>query len=623
MCGIAGIANKLGEPVDRSCLDRMTRSMRHRGPDDQGIFVHENVGLGHRRLSIIDLSSGHQPLFNEDGSIAVVYNGEIYNFKELRIDLAQRGHVFKTNCDTEVIVHAYEEWGLDCPNKFRGMFAFALYDKRSGAVILCRDRIGIKPLYYTTQNGRLIFASEIKAILIALSVKPDVNMTRIDFYTSQGYVPGEETLFAGIRKLQPGHTMTWHNGEVVTKRYWDLANIQPLNITFHEALEQFEDMLFDCVRMRMMSDVPLGAFLSGGLDSSAIVSCMSRLNSTPVKTFTVGYQDDPESSEFEYARMVANHCHTEHHEFNLTAIDFFESLDLLLTHTEEPIVESAAVALYRVSQLARDHAIVLLSGEGGDEILAGYPLHRLTRTMNRLNTIIRYCPKNLLRAFRPLLARGSEKRMKYWDWVNTPLRERYQSISNDVTESIKREMYTESMSEYVGNRVNKYYVDLFERMPLGHSDLSRMAYADINSWLPDDLLLKADKMTMATSVELRVPLLDYRLMEFCVALPDQYRLTAGQGKYILKKAMEKWLPHDIIYRKKRGFPVPIAKWFRTHLKKQTREILLDPKCTSRNYFKQSYVENVLNMHEAGKEDYSRRIFSMLTLELWHRKYIDN
>lgn len=623
MCGIAGIVNVMGKSVDRLCLEEMTRSMQHRGPDDQGIFIHENIGLGHRRLSIIDLNSGHQPLFNEDGTIAVVYNGEIYNYKELRIDLVQRGHVFKTNCDTEVIVHAYEEWGIECPKKFRGMFAFAIYDKKKGEVILCRDRIGIKPLYYAIDNGQLLFASEIKAILIALDGKPGVNLSRVDFYISLGYVPGEETLFSGIRKLQPGHIMTWQNGMADTKRYWDLAQVQPLNISFNDALEHFEEMLIDCVKMRMMSDVPLGAFLSGGLDSSAIVSCMSRLSSAPVKTFTVGYQDDPISSEFAYARKVASHCHTEHHEFNLTAEDFFDSLGLLLEHTEEPIVESAAVALYRVSKLARDHAIVLLSGEGGDEVLAGYPLHRLTQSINRLNTLLTYSPSYIRKALQSLLASGSEKRMKYWDWINTPLRERYQSISNDVTESIKRDMYSHSMSEFVGNRVQMHYIDLFDRMPSGHSDLSRMAYADINSWLPDDLLLKADKMTMATSVELRVPLLDYKLMEFCVALPDKYRLHAGQGKYLLKKVMEKWLPHDIIYRRKRGFPVPIAKWFRTHLRNKTRDVLLDPRSISRNYFKQSYIEKVLNKHASGHEDLSRRIFSLLTLELWHRKYIDN
>lgn len=622
MCGIAGIVAPRGFAIDKALLERMTRSMAHRGPDDQGIFVHENVGLGHRRLSIIDLSSGHQPLFNEDGTVVVVYNGEIYNFREIKTELETRGHVFKTHCDTEVIVHAYEQWGADCPNKFRGMFAFAVYDRKTGDVFLCRDRVGVKPLYYAVEDGRLFFASEIKAILPALARKPGINLSRLDFYVSLGYVPGDETLFAGIRKLLPGHTLTWKNGAMRIVRYWDLAHIQPLKISFDEARQRFEEMLLDCVRMRLMSDVPLGAFLSGGLDSSAIVACMSRISPDPVKTFTVGYSDDPDSSEFEYARIVARHFKTEHHEFNLGAGDFFESLDLLLTHAEEPVVESAAVALYRISKLAREHAIVLLSGEGGDEILAGYPLHRLTRSVNRAHGFLRMVPRSLLNRLGPVLAAGNEKRMKYWDWASQPLRERYQSISNDVTGSIKREMYHDAFVPHLGTALRDYYVDLFDRLPVGHSDMARMAYADINSWLPEDLLLKADKMTMATSVELRVPLLDYRLMEFCVALPDEYRLNGREGKYLMKKVMEKYLPHEIIYRKKRGFPVPIARWFRTDLREQAREILLDPKSVGRHYFKKTYVENVLEKHANGREDLSRRIFSMLTLELWHRKYID-
>lgn len=622
MCGIAGIVTPKGSTVDRALLEQMTRSLQHRGPDDQGLFVCGNVGLGHRRLSIIDLASGHQPLFNEDGTVMVVYNGEIYNFKETKAELEGRGHIFKTHCDTEVIVHAYEEWGADCPNRFRGMFAFAIFDQKTGDVFLCRDRVGVKPLYFAVDGGRLIFASEIKAILPALQRKPSVNLSRLDFYVSLGYVPGDETLFAGIRKLLPGHTLTWRNGEMRIARYWDLADVRPLRISFDEAKVRFEEMLMDCVRMRLMSDVPLGAFLSGGVDSSAIVACMSRISPDPVKTFTVGYADDPASSELEYARVVARHFKTEHHEFVLSADDFFESLDLLLKHAEEPLVESAAVALYRISKLAREHAIVLLSGEGGDEILAGYPLHRLTRSIGRAHAVLNQMPGALLDLVGPVLVDGNEKKNKYWDWMRQPLRERYQSISNDVTDSIKRAMYHEEFAPQVGAAVRNYFVGLFDRMSQGHSDMARMAYADINSWLPEDLLLKADKMTMATSVELRVPLLDYRLMEFCVALPDQYRLNGNQGKYLLKKVMEQYLPCEIIYRKKRGFPVPIAKWFRVNLRDKAREILLDPKSIERHYFKKAYVEGVLEKHAAGREDLSRRIFALLTLELWHRKYID-
>jgi asparagine synthase (glutamine-hydrolysing) len=341
-----------------------------------------------------------------------------------------------------------------------------------------------------------------------------------------------------------------------------------------------------------------------------------------VRTFTVGYSDDPASSEFEYARIVARHFKTEHHEYVLSADDFFESLDLLLTHAEEPVVESAAVALYRISKLAREHVIVLLSGEGGDEILAGYPLHRLTKLVNSAHDFLRMIPAPLLDLIGPMIVDGNEKRLKYWDWARKPLRERYQSISNDVTDSIKEAMYHRSLLPHIQTAVADHFSALFERMAEGHSELARMAYVDINSWLPEDLLLKADKMTMANSVELRVPLLDYKLMEFCVALPDSYRLNGGQGKYLLKKVMEKHLPREIVYRRKRGFPVPIARWFRTNLREKVREILLDPKSIGRQYFKQSYVKGVLDKHAAGREDLSRRIFALLTLELWHRKYID-
>jgi asparagine synthase (glutamine-hydrolysing) len=502
------------------------------------------------------------------------------------------------------------------------MFAFAVFDRRTGTLFLCRDRVGVKPLYFASANGRLLFASEIKALLVALGRRSEVNLSRLDFYMSLGYVPGDETLFVGVRKVPPGHSLTWKDGEVKCRRYWDLASVRPLRIPFDEAMVRFDEMLHDCVRMRLVSDVPVGAFLSGGLDSSAVVACMARVSTEPVRTFTVGYSDDPGSSEFEYARIIANRFGTEHHEFTLSAQGFSESLDLLLEHTEEPIVEGAAVALYNIARLARTRATVLLSGEGGDEILAGYPLPRITRSVERVHRLLGLAPRALLAAVSPASLGFGEKAMKYWDWVRQPLRERYQSISNDVTSSIKAAMYSDALAPTIGSAVRDYFTALYDRMPPGHSNLARMAYVDINSWLPEDLLLKADKMTMAASVELRVPLLDYQLMEFCVALPDDFRLRGGEGKYLLKKVMERYLPRDIIYRKKRGFPVPIAKWFRTDLGEEVRAILLDSRSTRRNYFRKGYIEGILDRHRAGREDLSRRILQLLTLELWHQKYID-
>jgi asparagine synthase (glutamine-hydrolysing) len=620
MCGIAGIFHTdQTRPAERDTIVAMATAMAHRGPEAEGFFVRDHVALGHRRLRIIDLEGGKQPLFNEDHSVVVVYNGEIFNFREVQAELEAKGHRFRTHCDTEVIVHAYEEYGDECPAKFRGMFAFAIFDARANRLFLCRDRLGIKPLYYTFDQGTLLFASEVNALLKAMPQRPGIDRGLLDFYVSLGYVPGAQTLFEGIHKLQPGHTLTLEHGRIHIVQYWDLEDTAPLDLTFEQAKERFEALLNESIRMRLMSDVPLGAFLSGGLDSSSVVACMSRMTADPVKTFSVGYSDDPDSSELGYARIVADHFKTDHHEFVLEPGDFFQSLDLLLTHTEEPVVESAAVALYHLSKLAKEHVTVILSGEGGDEILAGYPLYQIMPKVDRLHSVLRHVPRSLVRMVARQL--GKEKYVKYADWASSPIEHRYWGISSDVTPWIKSDMYDEGLAEGRGDRVRDYFERLFNMLP-SSSRLRRMTYVDLKTWLPDDLLLKADKMTMAASLELRVPLLDHKLLEFATALPDSYRLNGSQGKYLLKKVMEPYLPQEIIYRKKRGFPVPVARWFRNELYSRTAEILLDSRTLSRRYFTRSYVEGVLNRHRAGHEDLSRRIFSLLALETWHRRYVD-
>jgi asparagine synthase (glutamine-hydrolysing) len=620
MCGICGIIRRSKSKIERVLLGEMTDTMLHRGPDAEGFFLDRHVGLGHRRLKIIDLEGGTQPLFNEDGTIVVIYNGEIYNFLEIKKELETKGHQFRTRCDTEVIVHAYEEYGLDCPKKFRGMFAFALYDSQKDMLFLARDRLGIKPLYYYMDADVFLFASEIKAIFKALKTRPSVNIDALDFYVSLGYVPGEETLFTGVKKLLPGHTLLLKDWEVRLEKYWDLEDTPQVDVSFTKAKKRFKQLLLESVRLRLVSDVPLGAFLSGGLDSSSVVACMSSFMKEPVKTFSVGYLDDPASSELAYAKKVSQYLHTDHYEYILRAGDFFASLDLLLEHTEEPIVESAAVALYQLSKLAREHVTVILSGEGGDEILAGYPLYRIMKTIDGLHSLAKYAPP-FIRDLVSTRIKRNEKLTKYWDWIHLPLRQRYWSIPSDVTASLKVKMYREDFLPSMNGRVQKYFENLFDTLRTG-SSLRKMSYIDIKSWLPDDLLLKADKMTMANSLELRVPLLDHKLLEFSTSLPDTYRLNGGQGKYLLKKVMEDFLPPEIIYRKKQGFPVPIAKWFRNDLHENVREILLDGTSFSRRYFKESYVAGALDTHRLGKEDLSRRLFSLLTLEMWHRKYID-
>ena len=619
MCGIAGILNPESSPVERSAIETMTRLMTHRGPDAEGYFLRGHVALGHRRLKIIDLEGGVQPLFNEDHSVVVVYNGEIFNFQEVKTVLEAKGHLFRTHSDTEVIVHAYEEYGDQCPTHFRGMFAFAIYDIPQKRLLLARDRLGIKPLYYHFDGERLLFASEIKPILKALGKRPGVERTLIDFYVSVGYVPGEKTLFKGINRLLPGHTLSHDQNGLKIRQFWDIAALPMLDISAQEAEERLEQLLLESVRLRLMSEVPLGAFLSGGVDSSAIVACMSKMMSEPVKTFTVGYNDDPASSELEYARVVAKSFNTDHHEFILESGDFFASLDMLLEHAEEPIVESAAVALYQLSKLAREHVTVILSGEGGDEILAGDPLYRKMQKIDVLHAVARMLPNALRRQLGSMF--NSEKVSKYIDWVGTPLAQRYWGISNDVTPSLKPRMYRADFLPEIGDAVGEHFEKLFNTLEQGTA-LRRMTYVDLKTWLPDDLLIKADKMTMACSLELRVPMLDHHLLEFATALPDHLRQNGGQGKYLLKKLMERYLPREIIYRKKQGFPVPIAVWFRGPLYERVREILLDSRTLSRGYFEPDYIRHVIERHRSGAEDLSRRIFSLIALELWHRKFAD-
>lgn len=620
MCGICGILNlNTDNFVSSKKLTKMNDHMVHRGPDADGIFVEKNIGLGHRRLKIIDLEGGVQPMFDDKKNIVTVFNGEIYNFKEIREILLKKGYIFKTKSDTEVIIHAYIEYGDKCVDHFRGMFGIAIYDKLKDKLLLIRDRLGIKPIYYYRDNEQLLFASEVKPILEILNHKPEVHLESLDFYMSVGYVPGENTLFKDIKKLKPGHILSVENTNITINEYWDLENTPQTDISFEDALNGFEELAMESIKLRLRSDVPLGAFLSGGLDSSVIVALMSKISGSQVKTFSVGYKNDPEENELEYAKIVADKFNTEHHEFILEPLDFFNSLELLLEHTEEPIIESAAVALFQLSTLAKEHVTVILSGEGGDEILAGYPLHQIMPKVDRLHKINKLVPSFIKNKISKHIT--NEKYSKYFDWINLNQENRYLSISNDVTYSIKNRMYQSTDLIKSHNKTSKYFKSLYSKMSLG-SNLRKMTYSDIKSWLPDDLLVKADKMTMAASLELRVPFLDHKLVEYSTSLPDNFRLNGAQGKYLLKKFAEKYLPDEIIYRKKKGFPVPIAKWFRGELYEKVKEILLDTKTLSRGYFKPEYIESTLKRHKSGNEDLSRRIFALLNLELWHRRYID-
>jgi len=622
MCGFCGIYDPSGGAgIDRGLVRDMTRLMAERGPDAEGFYFNSRVGLGHRRLSIIDLSAGEQPVFNEDRSVLVVFNGEIFNYQDVRRELERAGHTFRTNTDTEVIVHAYEEYGERCVDHFRGMFAFFLQDTRTGEIFLARDRLGVKPLYYALRDGKLFFASEVKPLLLALGGRAEPDEQAIDFFMSIGYVPGELTIFRGIRKLLPGHFMRWRNGAPAITRYWDVPDEPARVLSFEDAEHQFLELLRESVKLRLIADVPVGAFLSGGVDSSVIVAQMGELTGKPVKTFSIGYSDSPEANELPYARTVANHLHTDHVEYHLTYGDFFENLEHFVYRSEEPIVESAGIALYKLAKRARQDVPVVLSGEGGDEVLAGYPLYRIMTQIGRVHPLARYTgAAAVARGIAPRIS--SEKTAKYLDWVGTPLARRYWSIPNDVTAGIRSRFYTPGFRARVGEPVADYFAGLFAHLRQA-TDLKRMSYVDIKSWLPDDLLIKADKMTMGASVELRVPFLDHKLLEFCLRLPDDLRLRGVTGKYLLKRAARRWLPDEILYRKKQGFPVPVARWFRTGLHDRVADILLDGRTQSRGYFEPGYVRHILAQHRAGGADNSRRLLSLVILELWHRTFADD
>ncbi len=622
MCGIFGVVfSDKTRHVNAEWLKELTLTMKHRGPDGEGSFIEENVGLGHRRLSILDLNSGQQPMFNEDGNLVIVYNGEVYNFPELKVRLRSLGHTFRTNCDTEVIIHAFEEWGERCVDELRGMFAFAIYNRVKKEVFLARDRVGIKPLYYYSDDQVFIFASEVKAILNSGLCNAEVNSGAIDFYIGLGYVPAPNTMFKGIKKVSPGHTMTLtSDGCIRDRRYWDM---QFRNKSKKQSLSEYsyelKETLIDSVRYHLISDVPVGVFLSGGLDSSAVVAIMSNVLKVPVKTFSVGYKGSGDTSELRYAKKVARYFNTDHHEYILDADPFFDSLDTFIQFTEEPIVESAAVALYQLSRLAKHEATVILSGEGADEMFAGYPIYAKMQRIERYhNFLIKTYLHNLLPANNLMIP---EKIRKYLQWIKYPFDKRYRTVSCDVTHSMRDDLYTESFKE----SIDGYYDDLFEENYKGLSDksiLQKMLYVDIKYWLPDDLSLKADKSTMAASIELRVPFLDHKLFEYSGSLPDEHKNNNGEGKFILKKIMEDLLPKDIIYRKKMGFPVPIAKWFANELHGKVAEILLDDETSRRGYFNKKYIEKIMKIHKRGRFDYSRRILSLLIFELWHRKYIN-
>lgn len=619
MCGICGIVGESNENLIR----RMTETMIHRGPDDEGFYLDENISLGVRRLAIIDLETGHQPIFNEDNSVCVILNGEIYNFQELRKDLEKRGHRFSTRTDTEVIVHSYEEFGEKCLDRFTGMFAFAIWDKRERKLFLARDRMGIKPLYFTQKNGKLIFASEIKAILCFPDIQKEVNVLGLDLYASFQYVPAPLTMFKGIEKLKPGHYLIWQDGKVSIQQYWNISFQKSGHISIEEAKEELLNRLKNAVELRLISDVPLGVLLSGGIDSSTITALMSFNNKEKVNTFTVRFKDGIKYDEGYFAKIVSDKFGTNHHEFILGSTDI-GLLPRLIWYLDEPVADPASVPLYYICQIASKYVKVVLTGEGGDEVFGGYPrylLHKLSQYSNKLSYPF---IKIFTGAFRnlPFLSNRYQNLL-------TRLNVNIEDISLKNTEWIANFNEDEKKllfrREFYSKRRNNMFCFL-KNLTSGkvlNEWFDELILLDMRTWLVDDILMKTDKMSMANSIEARVPFLDHHLIDFITSIPVKIKLKNFTTKYILKKTMEEILPKDIIYRKKKPFNIPISDWFRNDLKGIAIDYILDKDSAINEYFSSSYIRELLGSHFTTKNDNAQKIWNILCFELWHKIFVEN
>jgi len=622
MCGIAGIVSKdRGARIDGATIRAMCDAIVHRGPDDEGIYAQGPVGLGMRRLSIIDLAGGHQPIFNEDRSIAIVFNGEIYNFPELRPELERRGHRFTTNSDTEVIVHLYEDMGPACVTKLRGMFTFALYDRTRDKLLIGRDRLGKKPMHYALAGDRLLFGSEIKSIL---AVAPE--LARIDHqallqYMYFGYILDPLTAFLPIRKLPPGHLLEFERGELRIQQYWDLPQYATYSPSSEEeCLVEMERRLAEAVRIRLISDVPLGALLSGGTDSSIVVALMARASSDPVKTFSIGFKQ-ADFNEAPYARLVAERFHTDHHELILEP-DIVGTVEKLTRSLEEPFGDSSMLPTYFISCLARQHVTVALSGDGGDEVFAGYDRYRTalhdrafpwvpewTRSLYR-NHIHQRLPYSVPgRSLAYSISLPWDKR--YAEDVSLqPIFRELRLLSEDVLARAKQDDPLNALHHYL------------ERAP-AKDPLSRLLYLDSKTYLPGDILTKVDRMSMLTSLEVRVPILDHVFLEWATSLTPEWKMRGGKQKYMLKKLAQRvGVPREVLDRPKQGFALPLVHWTRHDLKDMIMSVLLEPRTLQRGYFKPEAVRQLLDEHFRQRRNHSGRIWRLLAFELWHRNYLE-
>jgi asparagine synthase (glutamine-hydrolysing) len=627
MCGIAGFAERDHTVWSRgsdkwnladAVLGNMCGAIRHRGPDDQGTLVDSGVALGMRRLSIVDVATGQQPIHNEDRSVWVVFNGEIYNYRELRAELEGRGHRFYTKSDTETIVHAYEEWGLDAFVRLRGMFGIAVWDARDGSLILARDRVGIKPLYYAEAGTRLYFGSEVKSLLVSAEIDTAVDPVALDHYLSFLYTPADRSIFTGIRKLPPGHVLRWHRGIATTRQYWQLPAEEQATVSEPEAIEELRRVLQDAVSSHLMSEVPLGAFLSGGVDSSLVVGLMAQA-SDRVQTFSIGF-DDPAYDELEYARAVANHFGTDHHEF-VVKPDALAILDDLISHFDEPFGDSSAIPTWYVSELARRHVTVVLSGDGGDELFGGYDRYF---PHPRVASFDRWSPpgtRALASAVWPLLPHGvkgknflrrvaRDEQGRYLDEIGYFQPDEKAAL---LTPEVRRRMGATDALRDAAARFER-----FVSLPWH----GQMMHFDFETYLPGDILTKVDRMSMAHSIESRVPLLDNEVVDFAARLPTDLKIRNGRRKHVLKEAVATLLPREILDRRKRGFEVPLGGWFRGGVRELFSDVLLSASARQRGYFEPRFIERLVDEHVSGRREHTLRLWSLVVFELWHRQYLD-
>jgi asparagine synthase (glutamine-hydrolysing) len=622
MCGIAGIVGPPGTvDIDPKKIRRMCHALVHRGPDDEGVYVHGPVGLGMRRLSIIDVVGGHQPIHNEDRSIWIVFNGEIYNFPELREQLIKRGHQFYTDSDTEVIVHVYEDTGADCVRYLRGMFAFALYDFHRESLLLARDRLGKKPLHYALRNGHLIFASEIKAVLAVEADLMKVDPAALADYFSVGYIPDPQTAFASIAKLPPGHALEFHGGQVHIRPYWDLPVYGSNDPgSEEECLEEVEERLLQAVRIRLLSEVPLGALLSGGVDSSVVVALMARASGARVKTFSIGFAE-ADFSEAAHARAVAEKFGTEHHEF-IVEPELTETIELLTANMEEPFGDSSMVPTYHVSRMARQHVTVALSGDGGDELFAGYDRYRVHLGRQRYEWIPAWAGcffRNHIYPWVPKQAYG--RRLLFNLSLNA--RDRYiDSISFLPPQGRERSLFSaDFLSEVQRVHPLEDFRRYFDEAPTPDR-ISRLLYLDTKTYLTADVLLKVDRMSMLNSLEVRCPLLDHEFVEWTAQLGSRWKLHFGESKYLLRRLAERLgVPATAIHRPKQGFAMPLTHWWRDQLKDGMLGILLEPRTLARGYFDPKAVRQLVEEHLSGRRSRPSDIWLLLMFELWHRNFL--